>query len=981
MPPRDLTPPRYSRRQLKQRASLTTEDFKEINQCRRDYNRLGFAYQVGFVHLLNRFPIQQPFEVIDELLTFIGIQLGANAALITRYQQRQQTISEHQLRIAAYLKLALFGAAEATRLEPFVFEESCRLAQTAALESRVQEFFKEQHILQPAESTVARIIGEQRKHAREYIFEKLATSIPADLAKTLDDLLVVGASETVSGLQKIKANPSKPSADAMLSLTDKLAAIAATGVLAVDLSWLNNNYQRALFHQVRKSSVHRLREVGQPRRHAALACFLWQSYRDAVDQLVDMYDKLLTRIHTKAQNEIDDRMCEQRRTIRASLAAFQSLGEVILDDSVASHELRERLFAAVPRADLATKLNDIRGWVAGNKSDVFHEVVRRADHLRKFSPAFLDALTFVQESAGEETPCLRAVRTLRELNAGHKRTLPEDTPTDFIPGRLRALVTAADGRMDKRAWECALLVTLRDEITAGNLSVTHSKRFGRFDDFFIPTPRWTPAREEFFRRAGLPGESSAVPDYLRQRLSDAYDRFLAAAPTNSYAVVDEQGWHLSADSTEQLDHEAKEKMDRLRSWLDRNMRRTHLPHLLIEVDNELGFTRHFLPAAQQSERVPDDVCVVLAAVLALGCNIGPYTMAQLTRGVSYKQLKRVSDWQMTDESQRSALADLVGAIAGLDTSASWGEGKTSASDGQRFALPRKVLQQTYSTKFSDFALKFYTFVADNYAPFYSTPIECTDRDAAFVLDGLLYNESDLDLEEHYTDTHGYTEINFAAFAMLGRRFCPRIRGSHHQRLYRIDPGREYGALRSLVGRADRTIDTRLIAEEWDRMGQFYASLQSGHVTASVALRRLAAYSGKNRFYRANRDLGRIFKTEFLLQYMSEPQLRSRIRRGLLKVEQLHALARDVFYGKRGRINARELQDQMNSCSCLTLIVACIVYWQAKEITRVVNECDPEGNGIDVSLLEHVSPIEWDNVVLYGQYVLNRKLIRGSRARP
>jgi TnpA family transposase len=59
------------------------------------------------------------------------------------------------------------------------------------------------------------------------------------------------------------------------------------------------------------------------------------------------------------------------------------------------------------------------------------------------------------------------------------------------------------------------------------------------------------------------------------------------------------------------------------------------------------------------------------------------------------------------------------------------------------------------------------------------------------------------------------------------------------------------------------------------------------------------FSVKNRFYRANRDLGRIFKTEFILQYLSEPELRGRIRRGLLKVEQLHALARDVFYGRRG----------------------------------------------------------------------------------
>ncbi|MCY4510829.1 MAG: Tn3 family transposase, partial [Acidobacteria bacterium] len=50
--------------------------------------------------------------------------------------------------------------------------------------------------------------------------------------------------------------------------------------------------------------------------------------------------------------------------------------------------------------------------------------------------------------------------------------------------------------------------------------------------------------------------------------------------------------------------------------------------------------------------------------------------------------------------------------------------------------------RTYSARFNDFALEFYSFVADNYAPFYSRPIECTDRDAPFVLDGVLYHESD-----------------------------------------------------------------------------------------------------------------------------------------------------------------------------------------------------------------------------------------------
>ena len=150
---------------------------------------------------------------------------------------------------------------------------------------------------------------------------------------------------------------------------------------------------------------------------------------------------------------------------------------------------------------------------------------------------------------------------------------------------------------------------------------------------------------------------------------------------------------------------------------------------------------------------------------------------------------------------------------------------------------------------------------------------------------------------------GLDNFAFAAFAMLGLRFCPRIRGVQHQRIYRIDPNRDYGSLASLISRADQTIDTEQIAQHWDRMGQLYASLKTGRVTASVDLKRLVGFSAKNRFYRANRDLGRIFKTEFILQYLSKPELRRRIRRGLLKVEQLHALARDVFYGRRGRINA------------------------------------------------------------------------------
>ena len=162
-------------------------------------------------------------------------------------------------------------------------------------------------------------------------------------------------------------------------------------------------------------------------------------------------------------------------------------------------------------------------------------------------------------------------------------------------------------------------------------------------------------------------------------------------------------------------------------------------------------------ATDQDNPDPQHVCEILATVMAHASEIGPYTMAQLTEGISYNRMKHITDWHMHEETQRSALAKVVNEISQLDITKYWGDGTTSSSDGQRFSLRRKVLHKSYSHAFNDFALEFYNFVADNYAPYFSTLHECTDRDAPFVLDGILYNESDLNIEEHYTDTHGFTE--------------------------------------------------------------------------------------------------------------------------------------------------------------------------------------------------------------------------------
>lgn len=967
-----MTTKPYSPQELTEHATLTDRDIEQIKQCRRSHNRLGFAYQIGFVRLKNRFPVQHPFEIIPELATFMGVQLQIEPDEIHQYASRQQTISTHQIRIRRQLNLRELVEADLESVKHYIFDQSCRLEQTGALRSLVEQHLRDRHILQPADSTLRRMIGTQRRLARQHIYEKITDALDKDTQQRFDSLLEVDESK-VPPIQQLKAVPRKPSPTALLQLTDKLEAIACTGVLDVDLFWLNNNYQRSLNHYVQRCSAHKLRELTPSHRYAAITCFLWQTYRDTIDYIVDMYDKLLNKVYNRAQEDLNASMRQQRQSIQRTLSMFTTIGEVLLDDTISDTCLREALFRIVSPEELAAQVEQSKEWTTGRSSHLFYGVIQRFTYLRQFSKALLEHLE-LEAPQDNASSLLQAVETLKELNRTGKRKLPPDAPTSFVPAKLLSFVET-NGEIHKPAWECALLTALRDEIKSGNLSVKHSKRFGNFEDFFIPATQWEAMRVSFFDAAGLPCNPQDVPSYLTHRLNQTYDSFLASQPHNTYAKVDAGGWQLSTDPTEKLDPLEEEKLDQLKSWLKKHMRSIRLPELLIEVDNELHFTQHFMPPASRGTRRVSDVCAVLTTIIAHGCNVGPYTMSRLVKGVSYRQIQRITDWQLTEENQRSALASVVNAIAGLDTSQVWGEGRTSSSDGQRYAFRRQVLHQTYSPKFSDFALEFYSFVADNYAPFYSTPIECTERDAAYVLDGLLYNESDLALEEHYTDTHGYTEINFAAFAMLGKQFCPRIRGIQHQRIYRIDPDKDYGMVEPLINRRDRIIRMDWIVGQWDRMGHFYATLQSGHTTANVALRRLNAMSPKNQFYRANRELGRVFKTEFILQYMSQPLLRRRIRRGMLKTEQLHALARDVAYGKRGRMTERDFHEMMKTCSCLVLILACIVYWQAKEIGRAVAEGNPEEEKIDISLLEHVSPIEWDNVLLYGEYVIDPKLIR------
>ena len=959
-----------SRPRLIRDGTFLEEDRRQIAQRRRGHNQLGFAYQIAFVRVLGRFPRQEPLEIDEEILRFAALQLGTSPDAIGAYAERRQTVSEHQQRIRSHLKLRAFDADTADELARFLEGEALRLDRTASLLGRARGWLRDERILAPATYVLRRAVGAARQGARTILTDRMAQRLSHTIRERLDALLHVGEDDPFSALNRIKSASSSPSTAGMRRLLARLELIEETGVPGIDVSWVNGNYQRVLFHTVRTASAARLRRMAAPRRHLALVCFLHQAWRDTLDQAVDMYGKLLERSRKLVERRVDEKLKAQRHAVDRIVQRYRDIGAVLLDPGVGDTELRPRLLAVVSENELLEDQTDLARWTRGDRRARFEETAERHNAMSRFAAPFLSRMNFLDEHGDGASPTLEAVRTYREIRSSGRRTIPPDAPMDFAPKALVPLIRR-EGAIDRRRWESALFLKVRDEVRAGNLAIDGAKNFGRFESFFLPEPQWQRASEAFWARTGFPSEPNSAAQQLRARLSAAFDRFLEDVPRNRQVSFDDDGWRLKTDRAEQLDPEQLANLAELHRWLDARRRSIRLADLLIEVENDLRFSAHFL---RQGEKQSDtgEVCALLAAILAHGCNLGLYTMEKLAPGIPYRKLRHVSDWRLVEENQRAALASIVHGISRLDATARWGDGRTSASDGQRFAMPGKVLQRTYSTRFNDFALEFYSFVADNYAPFYSRPIECTDRDAPFVLDGVLYHESDLDLEEHYTDTHGYTEINFAAFAMIGIRFCPRIRRLHRQRIYCADPARDHGVLEPVLKRGRRAVNFRLLAEQWGRIGQFYAAFPAGHATASAALQRLNRFQASNRFYAANRELGRALKTEFVLQYMSEPKLRAKVRRGLLKVEQLHALARAVYYGHRGRITAREVYDQMNACSCLTLILACIVYWQAREISQMAAAPDFP---FDLDLITHVSPIEWKNVILYGEIKIDPAKLR------
>jgi TnpA family transposase len=303
--------------------------------------------------------------------------------------------------------------------------------------------------------------------------------------------------------------------------------------------------------------------------------------------------------------------------------------------------------------------------------------------------------------------------------------------------------------------------------------------------------------------------------------------------------------------------------------------------------------------------------------LADALNLGPDKMAAASPHTSFKRLVWMYTWFIDDDAYRQALAALVNFELSLPWAQVQGPATTSSSDAQFFPTGRVRSDTARVNRHygSEPGLFFYVHTATQLRQaFHVQVISTWLHQAPYALSGLLYHESDLQIERHFTDTLGYTDEIAALFHMLGYRYVSRLRHFNDYRLYTPGKTTQFPLLEPFIG---GRINDPLMGRKWDDLLRLRTSLKLGVVTPPLALQRLSGHVRQNDLALALREMGRIDQTLTRLNWLQDPLLCSDSQTSLLRGESQNSLQRAVCFHRLGRIRDRDFESQSHRASGLT----------------------------------------------------------------
>ena len=225
-----------SRLDLERFFFLDDDDRKLVCRRRGNHNRLGFSLQLTTARYLGRF-LHDPLEgVPTEVVDYLAEQLGiADPSCVKRYAQREPTHREHAGEIQRVLRLRDFAQVEA-ELTTWVDTRAWVTGDgPKAIFADAVGWLREQDVLLPGVSTLARLVARVREAATQRLWETVSAAVTVQQRVALDALLEVPAGARISELERWRSGPVRASGPQMVKALHRVAEITGSGLSRVDI--------------------------------------------------------------------------------------------------------------------------------------------------------------------------------------------------------------------------------------------------------------------------------------------------------------------------------------------------------------------------------------------------------------------------------------------------------------------------------------------------------------------------------------------------------------------------------------------------------------------------------------------------------------------------------------------------------------------------------------------------------------------------
>lgn len=929
--------------------TLGDDDLENIEHRRRPENRLGFALQLCALRYPGR--ALTPGEMIPrEVLSFIGAQLGIPADALLTYAARRQTRQQHMETLREIYGYKTFSGRGARDLRDWLFDQAEDARSNEDLAQRFVARCRETSTILPAVSTIERLCADALVAAERRVETRIAEKLDADARERLDGLLAEMLAGNVSRFIWLRNFEVGNNSAAANRLLDRLEFLGNLNLDHQVLAGTPPHRVARLRRQGERYFTDGLRDITSDRRWAILAVCVVEWEAAIADTVVETHDRIVGKTWREAKRLHDETIADSKAALTDTIRAFTALGASLLEArndgvplemAVANSAEWHRLDQLVATgAQLSNTLAD----------EPLAHVGQGYHRFRRYAPRMLRCLKI--EAAPVAQPLVAAAAAIGKMRPSASADGSFLRPSSKWHRHLRA-----QEKGDDRLWEVAVLFHLRDAFRSGDIWLVHSRRYGDLKQVLVPM---ITAQEN--ARLAVPIDPQGWLADRKARLADALKR-LARATRNG--TIPHGGIEDGTLRIDRLTADVPDNAEELILDLYRRMPPVRITDILLEVDAALGFTdafTHLRTGVACGDRIG-----LLNVLLAEGLNLGLRKMAEATNTHDYWQLSRLARWHVESDAMNQALATVVAAQGKLPMSRFWGMGITASSDGQFFPSARQgeAMNMVNAKYGSDPGLKAYTHVSDQFAPFASQTIPATVSEAPYILDGLLMNEVGRQVREQYADTAGFTDHLFGTSAMLGYRLVLRIRDLPSKRLYVFNPDATPKELRKLVG---GKIREELIVANWPDLFRCAATMAAGKIRPSQLLRKLASYPRQNDLAVALREVGRIERTLFIIEWILDTDMQRRAQIGLNKGEAHHALKNALRIGRQGEIRDRTAEGQHYRIAGLNLLTAIIVYWNTVHLGHAVAERRNEGLDVPPELLAHISPLGWAHILLTGEYL-------------